>query len=301
MFKTIVVGVDGREGGRDALSLAGRLALVAGGELVAVHALPFDQYVVRADAPRYNSFAEEEGRRMLEGELTEAGVTAQMRILGDTSPARGLHRVAEEVHADVIVVGSTRHGPIGRVLAGDDAVATLHGSICPVAVAPRGLASREWKPVRRIGVGFDSGPEALQALALAAALARDCGASLELRSVVLPAYPVDLSYDTDALERSKAIVQKQLDETIAELPVDATGEVSAGSPVDALTDLSTAVDLLVVGSRCWGPVRRTIVGSTTARLVREAHCPVLVLPRGAATGQPGEQDPDAASAATTAA
>ena len=301
MFKTIVVGVDGREGGRDALSLAGRLALVAGGELVAVHALPFDQYVVRADAPRYNSFAEEEGRRMLEGELTEAGVTAQMRILGDTSPARGLHRVAEEVHADVIVVGSTRHGPIGRVLAGDDAVATLHGSICPVAVAPRGLASREWKPVRRIGVGFDSGPEAQQALALATALARACGASLELRSVVLPAYPVDLSYDTDALERSKAIVQKQLDETIAELPVDATGEVSAGSPVDALTDLSTAVDLLVVGSRCWGPVRRTIVGSTTARLVREAHCPVLVLPRGAATGQPGEQDPDAASAATTAA
>jgi len=301
MFKTIVVGVDGREGGRDALSLAGRLALVAGGELVAVHALPFDQYVVRADSPRYNSFAEEEGRRMLEGELTDAGVTAQMRLLGDTSPARGLHRVAEEVHADVVVVGSTHHGPVGRVLAGDDAVATLHGSICPVAVAPRGLASREWKPVRRIGVGFDSGPEALQALALAAALARDCGASLELRSVVLPAYPVDLTYDVESLERSKAVVQKQLDETIAELSVDATGEVSAGSPVDELTDLSAAVDLLVVGSRSWGPVRRTIVGSTTARLVREAHCPVLVLPRGAATGQPGEQDPDAAHAGTTAA
>lgn len=301
MFTTIVVGVDGREGGRDALSLAGRLALVAGGELVAVHALPFDQYVVRAGAPRYNSFAEQEARRMLEGELAEAEVTAGMRLLGDTSPARALHRVAEEVGADVIVVGSTRHGPVGRVLAGDDAVATLHGSTCPVAVAPRGLASREWKPVRSIGVGFDSGPEALQALALATALARACGASLTLRSVVLPAFPVDLSYDTDALERSKAIVQQQLDETIAELPVDATGGVSAGNPVDELTDLSTAVDLLVVGSRSWGPVRRTIIGSTTARLVREAHCPVLVLPRGAATGQPGEQDPDAARAATTAA
>jgi nucleotide-binding universal stress UspA family protein len=42
MFETIVVGVDGREGGRDALSLAGRLALVAGGELVAVRARPFE-------------------------------------------------------------------------------------------------------------------------------------------------------------------------------------------------------------------------------------------------------------------
>jgi nucleotide-binding universal stress UspA family protein len=42
MFKTIVVGVDGREGGRDAISLASRLALVAGGELVALRVIPFD-------------------------------------------------------------------------------------------------------------------------------------------------------------------------------------------------------------------------------------------------------------------
>ena len=42
MFKTIVVGVDGRDGGRDALALAGRLALLAGGELLAVRVLPFD-------------------------------------------------------------------------------------------------------------------------------------------------------------------------------------------------------------------------------------------------------------------
>jgi hypothetical protein len=47
----------------------------------------------------------------------------------------------------------------------------------------------------------------------------------------------------------------------------------------------------VVGSRGWGPVRRILLGSTSARLMREAHCPVLVLPRGAATGEPGERDP----------
>jgi hypothetical protein len=33
------------------------------------------------------------------------------------------------------------------------------------------------------------------------------------------------------------------------------------------------------------------LGSTAARLIREAACPVLVVPRGAATGQPGEQEP----------
>ena len=69
MFKTIVVGVDGREGGRDALQLAGRLALVHGGELVAVRVLPFDYYVSRGGAPPYSSLAEHDAKAELDREL----------------------------------------------------------------------------------------------------------------------------------------------------------------------------------------------------------------------------------------
>src|SRR6185295_19313155 len=107
----------------------------------------------------------------------------------DTSPARALHRVAEQEHADVIVVGSTHHGAVGRVFVGDDAAAALHGSSCPVAVAPHGLAAAEWKTVQRIGVGFDAAPEAQQALVLAAALAAECGASLTVLDVVASPIP----------------------------------------------------------------------------------------------------------------
>src|SRR3954466_10505622 len=74
MFKTIVVGVDGREGGRDAMGLAGRLALLAGGELVAVRALPFDYYVSRAGSPPYASLAEQDAERELEDALATAGL-----------------------------------------------------------------------------------------------------------------------------------------------------------------------------------------------------------------------------------
>ena len=42
MFKTIIVGVDGREGGRDALALAASLQRVFASELIAVHAFPLD-------------------------------------------------------------------------------------------------------------------------------------------------------------------------------------------------------------------------------------------------------------------
>lgn len=296
MFKTIVVGVDGREGGRDALALAGRLALLAGGEIVAVRALPFDVYVAHGGGPNYNSLAEPETKRQLEADLAAAGLTARTHLVPDASPARALHRVAEAERADVIVVGSTRHGPFGRVFTGDDAAGTLHGSSCPVAVAPRGLADQEWTPVTTIGVGFDAGPEAQQALALAAALAADCGASLAVQTAVSAplAYADFAAYDSDWLGRAKELAKQHVDEAIADLPVEATGNVAEGGAVDELVELSATVDLLVLGSRAWGPVRRTVIGSTAANLMRKAHCPVLVLPRGAATGQPGEQEPEAA-------
>ena len=272
MFKTIVVGVDGRDGGRDALALAGRLALLAGGELLAVRVLPFDYYASRAGAPPYTSLAEHDAGREVGADLERAGLEARVEIIGDTSPARALHRVAEREHADVIVVGSTHHSRVGRVFAGDDAAAALHASPCAVAVAPRGLADREWSGVERIGVGYDGGPESGQAFALAVALARDCDASLRVRSVVAPpvAYADFTPYEDDWTERALA---------------------AAGMPGDELVDLSERVDLLVLGSRAWGPVRRIVLGSVSAGLTREAHCPVLVLPRGAATGQPGEAEP----------
>jgi nucleotide-binding universal stress UspA family protein len=47
MFTTIVVGVDGLPGGRDALALAQRLADLAGGELVAVHVHPETPFPLR--------------------------------------------------------------------------------------------------------------------------------------------------------------------------------------------------------------------------------------------------------------
>jgi len=301
MFKTIVVGVDGRQGGRDALTLAGRLALLDGGELIAVRALPFDYYVSRAGSPPYSSLAEQDARQELERALEEAALTATVRVLGDTSPARALHRVAEERHADLIVVGSTHHSAIGRVFAGDDAAGTIHGSPCPVAVAPRGLAGEEWPHVARIGVGYDAGPEARQALEFAARLASESDAALVVRSVVAsPINAVDFTaYETDWLDRSKSVAEEQVAHAISDLDLAATGDVAVGVPAEELVELSKDVDLVVLGSRGWGPVRRTMAGSTATAVMRKAHAPVIVLPRGAATGQPGEGEVTTTESITT--
>ena len=146
MFTSIVVGVDCREGGRDALALATLLHAAGGGKLVALHAC--------ASAPLIH----EDVLILVEDELARAGATGRAIVVTDRSPAHALRTIAEREGAELIVVGSSRRGGVDRVLAGDDAAATLHCAPCAVAVAPRGFASAPGT-LRRIGVGFDDSRE----------------------------------------------------------------------------------------------------------------------------------------------
>ena len=61
-----------------------------------------------------------------------------------------------------------------------------------------------------------------------------------------------------------------------------------GNPADVLVEQSRELDLLVLGSRAYGPVRHALLGSVSAAVMREAHCPVLVMPRGC---EPGAGEP----------
>jgi nucleotide-binding universal stress UspA family protein len=301
MFKTIVVGVDGREGGRDALRLAAALA-PPGANVIAVSAFPYFARPALAGSPAVRA-QRDETKAMVDAEVAGQGMTARTEVAGDASPARALHRVAEYENADLIVVGSTHQGALGRVLVGDGAMATLHGAPCAVAIAPRGFAESGGPPAR-IGVGFDDSPESHDALGVATELAEQCGATMSLLRVV--ATPGGLGaeavYTMDWLRDFRDEDDRSLRMRAADLPVKAESQVVIGNAVDELEIFSRDVDLLVVGSRGWGPVRRVFSGSTASGLARKAACPVLVVPRSRATGEPGEAGPsDAATDASVTA
>jgi nucleotide-binding universal stress UspA family protein len=292
VFNPIVVGVDGRQGGRDALRLAGQLAEAGGGELVAVRVFPYHHRPALAGAPGVEE-DREATQVALNIELADMGMSAaRTHVVGDTSPARALHRIAERERADVLVVGSAHRGAVGRVLGGDVALGSLHGSPCPVAVAPRGMADHN-TPLSRIGVGFDGTPESRQALALAVALAKSARVQLELVCAATAPIPLfaEAAWADGEIVDYRLEAEELISRTLAQLDVDAVGEAIVGGPVETLVELTHRVDMLVVGSRGWGPIRRILLGSTAASLIREAACPVLVLPRGAATGEPGEHEP----------
>jgi nucleotide-binding universal stress UspA family protein len=168
---------------------------------------------------------------------------------------------------------------------------TLHGAECPVIVAPRGYAHRG-SELQTIGVAFGGSPEARAAAELARDLATAAGARLKVIWVLEPTPPGGpaLAYHADWAQRAderRDEAQAQLDALLAYLGDIATGEVVIGDPATELAYAGNQLDLLVTGSRGYGPVRRLMLGSTSTRLVHEAPCPVLVLTRGTeADGEP---------------
>ena len=284
MFKTIIAGVDGRVGGRDAAALGARLAAASGGRLILAHVYPFEPIHSRASNAEYDRVMRDEAQTLLETEREAAGVSGELTAVGDLSPARGLHRLAEDESADLIVVGSCHRGTLGRVFAGDDARSTMQGAPCAVAVAMQTSAERTG-PFASIGVGFDGSPESRRALDAAAALVRADGGEVRLLSVVVEPRPMSATYayvyDWEAsMKERRRYAQGKLDRALEALDVPARGEVLTGTPALALEQLSRDVDLLVVGARGFGPVRRVILGSTSDHVIRHAHCPVLIPPRG---------------------
>jgi nucleotide-binding universal stress UspA family protein len=247
MYRRILVGYDGRPGGRDALALAGGLAAIEGAELVLCVALELDPLATPAHA--YERAMAEADERLSASAREVLGETPfRLRAIGGVSAPRALHEVAEDESADVIVLGSTHRGGLGRVLPGSVGERLLHGAPCAVLVAPSGFAGRGRLQIERIGVGYDGRTESSHARTAAAALAEQLGASLEPITVTEGA-------GTEPADPSDA----------AEVLVKRSGEL----------------DLLVVGSRGYGPVRHALLGSVTRKLMQAAACPVLVVPRPA--------------------
>ena len=283
MTAPIVVGVDGTGSGLDAVALAARLAQATGDPLIVACVYPEGRPSSASAAVRGPAAQALEAAEALAEEAA-----AEYRTVPSSSPARGLAELAEEEDAAMVVVGSHRSGAFGRVASGSTAERLLHGSGCPVAVAPRGYRQRVTDKLRRVGVAFVDTPDGHEAVRYAADLAARSGLPLTLFSVVgvhinwFVPEAVRPEEETVPIEVRKDY-QEALDRALAGLPegVQASGELLYGEVVDELSMVGErGVDLLVCGSRGYGPVRRVLLGTVSAALVRQASVPVLVVPRG---------------------
>jgi nucleotide-binding universal stress UspA family protein len=285
MRRTIVIGFDGSEESRDALELGGRLARLEDASVIVVACLPHsaadlgeEEFTGRLTADSGPLFAE--ATRAL------AGIDVSTLALGSRSPAEALHDVAEAEQAEAVVLGSTHRGALGRIRPGSVGERLLDGAPCSVVVAPRGFARREHFGLGVVGVAYDGTEESRIALAEGRRLARDLGGTLRLIRAVEPASGGDRAGAGRGEER------RRLEQEAAAIKdgFDVESVLVEGAAAAALANQGVELDLLVIGSRGYGPLRRTLLGGVSAEVMRTAPCPVWVTPRGAGSAGPAEPE-----------
>jgi nucleotide-binding universal stress UspA family protein len=121
----VVVGYLATPEGRAALDAAVREARARDASVVVVVSVRADDGV--------------EGRERVEGELAQvdaelaaAGVAHEIRLLDGGDVADDLIATAEELSAELIVLGLRRRSPVGKLILGVNAQRVLFDAPCPV-------------------------------------------------------------------------------------------------------------------------------------------------------------------------
>ena len=283
MYEQVIVGYDASEEAADALAFGRLVAESAGGALTLARAFTFTPFVaeaVGALGPQEEPLLQGEVDRIADELRDVAAVNgADTAVLASTSTVQGLHDLAQERHAGLLVVGSTHRAGLGTVLLGSVGQRLLEGAPCAVAVAPRGFRDRALGAPRVIAVAFDGSPESSHALEAAAELAGRTKATVRLLAVQPPAGRTVGNRLGDRLREARDALPAEL---------RAAAQLLHGQPAAVIAEeAEKGVDVLFVGSRGYGPLRRALLGSVSSALMSSSPCPVIVTPRG--SGEAGPQ------------
>jgi nucleotide-binding universal stress UspA family protein len=223
-------------------------------------------------------------------------IPVRTRILGSTSVVRGLHRLIDEEGSDVVVFSAA---DLRRYGHGNLALEALHDAPCAVATVPVGYAAD--RVAADVAVAWVDTAEARAALEDGIRMARHSGGTLRIVHVVRMPYGLadhgwlGPSGTADWLESARhdgeATLASALEQVDGRVPV--TTELREGVCGRELAAAARGCGMIVTGSRGYGALRRLVLGSTTAQLLREAEVPVLTLPRAVA-----QRDGEGSSAAT---
>jgi nucleotide-binding universal stress UspA family protein len=301
MNTQILVGHDGSSPqSEDALCMAEGLAAVSGAGLILARVEPSGPYDLVPEEVEDRRRQASHHLNAVADELRTRGRAVEVADIKFGSPARGLQEIAEAESPALIVVGSSHRGRTGTVLAGTVGVRLLHGSSCPVGVAPRGLADAgQWSPAT-VGIAYDGTPEARAALEEARRVALDARLTVKVISIAEVISSPHETVDPDTFRlASEERAQEWLHEARVALHDDFTvvTKLAVGDPERELEAASVGLDLLVLGSRGYGPVRRVLLGSVSSHLVEHCSCPLIVVPRGSnVTGAPRDEAVGAAPA-----
>lgn len=280
---TVLVASDLTDGSDEIVRSASALAAVAGARLEVLH-------VMELEAAPYIEMAGLEGSFPGRIEAAERTLEEQIRTLGDDrvqvtgkvvidTVHRAVLSRAEEVGADVIVLGPHRKRSMADGLLGSTADRVIRSAKVPSLII-RGSFKL---PLRRVVTPVDLSDPARQALGVAAQWCRALGEAAEVRVVhVVPkAFGTDeFNLDIGGIQRA---LHEQVEMSFADAPagVAVTEEVVWGEqPSEDIVHYASAqeADLIVLATHGQGAFKRLLIGSVAAHVARHASGPVLLVP-----------------------
>jgi nucleotide-binding universal stress UspA family protein len=281
-IRTLVVGVADTSGDDPTLSTAVALAEAAGATLHVVHAFdPPSAMVASAGMPIVLPGTAgqigAEVRQSLEVALRWRCGYARIECHAYAGPAGSvLPAVARDVQADLVVVGATRRGVLGRALLGTTAQHVVRASPAPVLV----LRATSPGPLRRVLLTTDmfelSAAVHERALDVVARLSGPV--RVERRSLLVVGESIGLPHPlrTTVLE----VAERELGEFLRDHAGPVEPRVRQGEPGrEILAEASEwGADLLVLGTHARRGLQRLVLGSVAEGCLRDAPCNVLVVP-----------------------
>lgn len=291
MASRVVIGYDGSEASKDAVAFGLTWCRSTGDVPIVATVYPEEHPlgIGQVDA-EWTAYVREQAQIIQDKARASVGDAALYRNVASTSAAHGLADLAEDVEAVMVIMGTAEEIGAARALLGSSTERLLHGATVPVTVVPPGWRTSAPDQISRVGVAYIDTRDGREALRVAVRVAQRIPAQLTLYSVLGQSserysYLVGRTDEEAFLDKARDSFGKAMEFAAAGVPpeLEPRTVILEGAVVDSLAALGPDdVDVLVCGSRGYGPVRRVLLGGVSSRLIRHAQLPVAVVPRGTA-------------------
>lgn len=234
----------------------------------------------------YLEQAKQEGEKQLaamEQQLMDGGVAAVDVRLPAGIPSEEIKKAAQEIGADLVVVGTRGRTGLEAILLGSTAERVIKDAPCPV-LAVRAMAGASLPPsIQHVMAPLDFSSPSLDAAEYAIQVANHFGAKLTLIHVLEPIYYGEPELRTvEVQQQARTHWQEQLNQlagSISSLGLATETMLRGGVPADSIVESATkqGCDLIVMGThgrRGWSWLR---FGSVAEAVLRQAPCPVLTV------------------------
>jgi nucleotide-binding universal stress UspA family protein len=290
---TIIAGFSSSRQGSAPLNLATQIAHTTGEKIIAAA-------IVERPLPAGVDPIEDEYRGYLASRASASlgrvvdqvrgELDISVRVHQSSSISNGLMELAGQHSADVVVVGSSSSGLLGRIALGSVTDRLVHTSKVPVALAPRGYPSSP-VPIQRLTAAYGGAADAVGLIATSAELANQWKVRLRIASfTVRPSTMFGGSMERSPEElvvqqwmsKTTEAAAKQLDDARAKLSIpDVDVVIGTGTEWrEAVDDIAWETgDVLLLGSGAAGPMAQVFLGSAASKILRHAPVPVMIVPK----------------------